>query len=166
MNELHKTNSEKMYLSASLEAVDMNQLSNLIHESEGAFLPSASHPEQTTTQLFELFKDTPDFQPYGYTIAGQLVSYIVALGHKDPSVISIGPMYVTERHRGHGLGVKQVKDFITWAKTSGHTAVYTKTWSGNIPSQKVFRSLGFEIIGIKHGDRANGDSTIEYLRQI
>lgn len=166
MNELYKTNPEKIYRSVSLEPVDMHQLSGLIHESEDAFLPSASHPEQTTTQLFEIFKDMTGFQPYGYKIAGRLISYIIALGHRDPSIISIGPMYVAERHRGHGLGMKQVEDFVAQAKTNGHAAVYTKTWSENTPSRKIFESLGFENIGIKHSDRANGDSTIEYLRQL
>lgn len=145
-----------------LEKVTLHHLAHLIQESEGAFLPSASNPLQTTTQLFEKFKDLPGFQPYAYRINGQLVSYIVALGHKDPSTISIGPMYVAKDYRGQGLGVKQVKAFVEQARVDGYKKIYTKTWSTNISSRKIFESLGFEVVGIKQDDRANGDATIEY----
>lgn len=148
-----------------LRKLRVYDIAALIEESKVAFLPSATNPTQTTIDLFEKLKDVPGFQPYGYVMGDKPISYIVALGHKNPSMISIGPMYVAKEYRGKGLGLKQVSDFIAQAKRDKYHSVYTKTWSKNAASRKIFETIGFEVYGIKQNDRANGDSTIEYTVQ-
>jgi RimJ/RimL family protein N-acetyltransferase len=108
-------------------------------------------------------RQDPKFMPYGYKVDGKPISYIIALGYKDPSTLAIGPMYVATAYQGNGLGTKQVKDFNDIARQQGYSAVFTKTWLGNQASRRIFTSIGFEETGIKPGDRANGDATVKYL---
>ena len=165
MIERNNFNPERQQNSQELATFEFEQLADIIRESDDAFLPPANDPGQTASTLFDKLQHVPGFQPYGFVVDNVPASYIVALGHKVPSTISIGPMYVATDYQGRGLGALQVNMFLDKAKDDGYQAVYTKTWSENLASQRIFESLGFEIIGVIPNDRANGDATIEYMVQ-
>lgn len=157
---------EKLTPDFSLESLSIDEMHEIIKESNNVFLAPASDPTQTTDSLFNSLSKDPGFTALGYKVNGIPISYIIALTNKDPSTVSIGPMYVSTQRQGHGLGQKQVQDFADLARQQGFHAVYTKTWFNNVISRKVFTSLGFTEVGIKSGDRSDGDSTISYLLKL
>lgn len=61
-----------------------------------------------------------------------------------------------------------MRDFLTYAQRGGYRQVYTKTWSGNAASRRLFEdpTIGFERSEIVPHDRANGDDSLGYLRQL
>lgn len=145
-----------------LEQLTLEEMAEIIAESSHSFLAPADDPEQTAEELLDAMRQDPKFMPYGYRVDGKPISYIIALSYKDPAVLAIGPMYVSTTYQGRGLGRMQVQDFNAMAKQHGYSGVFTKTWLGNQASRKIFTTIGFEEIGIKPNDRANGDSTIKY----
>lgn len=157
---------EKLAPNSKLEPIALEEMSDIIEESNNVFLAPASNPAQSTEELLEAMRQDPGFTLLGYKTDGVPISYIVALSYKDPLTVSIGPMYVSAQNRGNGLGRKQVQDFNDRARQQGYRRVYTKTWLNNNASRKVFESLGFVEAGIKSGDRANGDSTISYILEL
>jgi len=148
------------------ETLSVESISALLNESESAFLPSATNPTQTSNEMVESMKDDPNFQILGYEEHNQPISYIVALSHKELNTLSIGPMYIGANHRGLGLGIAQVKEFIEYARLQGYSCVFTKTWSRNTAARHIFDAIGFVATKIKLDDRVDGDSTISYRLDI
>lgn len=154
-----------------LEPLSVAAISALIEEADQAqaFMPSATKPEQTMSGLLDKFQNDPRFQIFGYAVDGHAASFIVALSHgADADTLSIGPMYVGADHRGQGLGRRQVVDFIDIARDQGYQQVYTKTWSGNAASRRIFEdpAIGFRHIETVSHDRANGDDSLGYLLDV
>lgn len=150
----------------TLLRLSMNDLDSIILESEKSFLPSVNNPQETANTLFSRFSQDPLFAIYGYKIEGDTVSYITALGYQDFNSISIGPMFVSNKVQGKGIGKKQVLDFINLYKTKGTNEFFTKTWSSNQKSIRIFLELGFKEYKRHQNDRVNGDDTIEYIFSI
>ncbi len=147
----------------TLSRLSLKDINDLISESENAFLQSASKPHETTRSLLDNFQKDPQFAIYGYIIKSKPASYITALSNKDNNTISIGPMFVSGKHRNSGLGKKQVLDFINLYKNKGANDFFTKTWQNNNASIKIFTDLGFKEIKRHPNDRIDGDSTIDYM---
>jgi len=140
-----------------------SQLDPLIDESRDAFLGSKTKGTLTARELLRKFIGDRHFRAFGVVLDGKIVSYITILSHKGRSdARSIGPMYVSDKVQGLGIGTYQVQELIKYLRRRGVTTVFTKTWSENKRSRAVFESLGFEISSIIEGDRTNGDSTIEH----
>ncbi len=152
--------------SATLRECRPEDISELIAESDTAFLASTKHPNETTTEKFMAFKGDPNFALYVLEVDGRPVSYISALSHTDSSTIAIGPMYVSKDFRGLGFGLRQVEEFIDMYRTKGYMGIFTRTWGANAASKGVFERLGFSLVGTKSNDRVDGDDTLEYLLQI
>ena len=128
-----------------------------------AFLPTRHDEIFDPKKLLQQFQNTKEFQLFSFVNENnEPVSYISILPYK-PCIISIGPMFVSEKARGQGLGKKQVEELIKWSKTENYSSIYTKTWSGNTASRKIFESLGFEKTEEIPNDRINGDASIKYL---
>lgn len=166
MTESTPDNSEREACVVKLEPISLTEMSDLVAESDNAFLAPMSDSSQTTTELLQWMKDEPGFSSLGYKADGIVISYIIGLGHKNDSTITIGPMYVSREYQRRGLGRRQVVDFIEIAKNDGYKNVYTKTWLGNKASRTIFESLGFVESGITPDDRVDGDSTIKYLLEL
>ncbi|HMH70356.1 MAG TPA: GNAT family N-acetyltransferase [Candidatus Saccharimonadales bacterium] len=150
-----------------LAEFDMAIVEPLLEESQGAFLPSKKNPDETLYDTLSYFRSDPEFHILGLQENNVPASYIMAISDKKrPNSLAIGPMYVGEEHRGRGLGKKQVEAFIEYAKAKKCTTVFTKTWGNNEASQAIFNALGFEVESIKEDDRADGDSTVNYLLQL
>lgn len=149
-----------------LEQLTDKQLAPLLFESEHAFLPSKNHPDETATSLVEKFKNDKTYSALGYIVGNKAVSYIVALSGRADDEIAIGPMYVAEKSRGNGLGMRQITDFIQLYTEQNYSSVYTKTWLNNAASRRCFELAGFVEVERHDGDRVDGDSTISYARQI
>ncbi|MFZ2836354.1 MAG: GNAT family N-acetyltransferase [Candidatus Saccharimonadales bacterium] len=149
-----------------LQRLTNEQLLPLLVESEYAFLPTKTHPDETAISLQEKFRNDTRYDTLGYVLGNKALSYITALSGRTADEIAIGPMYVAESSRGNGLGKLQVVEFVELFAEHGYASIYTKTWLGNIASRRSFESLGFIEMDRKDDDRADGDSTISYTLQI
>lgn len=159
MIEIPKPQEEKAPVEFTI--ADVQQL---LDESQHAFLSSMDSPNETMQDRVAFFISDPEFRILGYEEDGVPASYIMALSDRKRSdSLAIGPMYVGKDHRGKGLGKKQLEGFIEYAKEKGCKTIFTKTWAGNEASRLIFDGFGFEVESIKEGDRANGDSTINYV---
>lgn len=145
---------------------DLELASDIFSESNEAFAPPADTPKLTLEDLLVKFSSDPLFQLYAIRIQDQVASYLIRLSGTAASEVAIGPMYVAKQHRREGLGYKQVSDFIQECRRNGFESIYTKTWSSNNASRKIFDTLGFQLIETKGGDRANGDSSLKYRLQL
>ena len=151
---------------SNLKILTDKQLAPLLSESEHAFLPAKSHPNETASSLIQKFKKDKRYDTFGYIVDNKAISYIIALSGRRDEEIAIGPMYVAEDFRGNGYGKQQIADFIQLFTDREYELIYTKTWSRNTASRHSFESLGFAEIDCEDGDRADGDSTISYALPI
>lgn len=65
---------------------------------------------------------------------------------------AIGIDIAEPRFRGEGRGEKAFSAFIHYLFSSGCTAVYTETWSGNFPMIRLAGKCGFEMLQRGHSD--------------
>jgi GNAT superfamily N-acetyltransferase len=143
------------------------EIQTLIEESQHAFLPSKERPNDTVSLLMSHFASDPEFRIFGYKIGDDVASYIVVLSDsKRLHSLAIGPMYVAQKHRGRGIGKRQVEHLKEYARERGSTTIFTKTWSKNAASRAIFESLGFKIESVKLNDRSDGDDTINYRLEL
>lgn len=166
MTENTPISAEKEPAPNVLEQLHLDEMKDILTESNTAFLLSKSEPLQTTESLIAWMQHEPRFIPLGYKRDGVVISYIIGLGQKNDTSIAIGPMYVSVNYQGQGLGRKQVEDFIEIAETQGIKEIHTKTWLGNNASRSIFESLGFVESGIVPEDRVDGDTTIKYRLEL
>lgn len=82
--------------------ISLQSLARLIEESDRAFLAPTDNPTQTTSDLIRKFQNDPLFQPLGYKVNNTPISYVLAIGNKQPNTISLGPMYVSHAHQKKG----------------------------------------------------------------
>jgi GNAT superfamily N-acetyltransferase len=137
-------------------------IEHLITESQFAFVPPASDPEQTAASLFEAYQKVEDFRVQGFVDGDEeAVSYIVTRRARL-GALALGPMYVASSQQGKGLGRRQVEIIVQQAGGQGYDAIHTKTWATNSGSRAIFAGTGFQETETIIGDRANGDATVEY----
>jgi len=150
----------------TFQKTNISQIHQLLEESKDSFLPTRQDKTFNPKLLMQKFEQNPEFQLFNIVNEHNTpVSYITALPYK-PTIISVGPMYVSKNHQGQGLGKKQLQEFINWAKEKHYEEIYAKTWSGNEASKNVFLKLGFQITEEVPNDRINGDSTVKLFLKI
>ena len=153
----------------SLKEVPYSDLTDLMREamdSQG-LLPLTEDVQPFLQVLPELFQSHPDYHPFLFLEnETQPVGFIVALPHREPGTLSIGPMYISRQYRGQGLGYRLVEALIQWAKTYGIAFLSTQTWGRNAPSRRIFEKLGFECVGEQPNTRVDTDGTVRYLLRI
>ena len=66
---------------------------------------------------------------------------------------AIGITVVDPAGRSKGVGTEALRLFIEYMKSRGYPAVYTQTWSGNLPMLRVAEKLGFREVCRKTGIR-------------
>ncbi len=153
----------------SLKEVPYSDLANLVREamdSQG-LLPLTEDIQPFLQVLPGLFESHPNYHPF-LLLENETypVGFIIALPHKEPGTLSIGPMYISRQYRGKGLGHRLVEALIQWAKTHGVACLSTQTGKKNTPSRRIFEKLAFECIGEQPNTRVNADSTVRYLLRI
>lgn len=144
-----------------LARLSVEDIAHLLDESERAFLPPASHPGRTAWDMIEEFQRDPAFILFGYTDSyGNAQTYIAGRSHTEPGAIRMGPMYVSRRAQGQGVGKQQMVDFASTMFCLGYRSIYTQTWAANKASLAAMRSVGFtETLRIPD-DRVNGDTSV------
>ena len=151
----------------SLQVVQLKEIEDMVHESAPEFMDSINSKEDIY-QLLLQFSQQPNF----YLLVlknnlNEIAGYISNINYKNlTDTAAIGPMYISKRYRGLGLGKLQVELFMKYIKLKGFKKVITKTWSSNKGSRRIFEELGFNIDKITENDRANGDSTIKYIKDL
>jgi RimJ/RimL family protein N-acetyltransferase len=140
----------------------LNDVKELIKESNNSFLPSSTSPHIDTDSLIKKFVRDSNFKIYGYRNNHLPVTYIIALSYKHKHQIAIGPMFVKDSMRGKKLGKLQVSEFMKIYKNLGFKEVFTKTWLSNEASKKIFTELGFRELSRIPKDRIDGDATVIY----
>jgi len=90
------------------------------------------------------------------------LGFLVLLLHPEDNTMSIGPMYICQKHQGKGLGIRLVREAVQWAKAQGADKIFTQTWGQNIRSQRVFERFYFQRTQEIPDTRINGDSTVKY----
>lgn len=75
------------------------------------------------------------------TIAG-----CVALQPFTPGIAEMKRLYVVPEHRGNHLGKQLAESIIQEAARSGYEKIYLDTMKEMVTAQKLYHSLGFEII--------------------
>lgn len=83
------------------------------------------------------------------------VSRYTDLGYMDNSdkIPAIGIDLPEQSARAKGAGTEALRLFIEYLRGRGYPAVYTQTWSGNLPMLRVAEKLGFREICRKVGIR-------------
>lgn len=137
-----------------------------IAEQENIFVKSKDDANKTITEIVSHFKDNKDYHPFKVDCDGITVGFITSFPYKTIDTLSLGVMYILEEHRGKGYGKEMVDLFIQCAEPLGFKKIFTKTWSKNISSQKLFIDFDFIEVGKKLNDRVDGDDTMEYLKII
>ena len=137
-----------------------------IAEQENIFVKSKDDANKTIADIVFHFKDNKDYHPFKVDCDGITVGFITSFPYKTIDTLSLGVMYILEEHRGKGYGKEMVDLFIQCAEPLGFKKIFTKTWSKNISSQKLFIDFDFIEVGKKLNDRVDGDDTMEYLKII
>lgn len=133
-------------------------------DKEKAFVKSKHDSDKTLYEVMKDFSNSDVFRIFEILNEEKTcVGIITAFPYKDPNTLSLGIMYILPEHRRKGLGKMMVELFIDYAKEKGFNSIYTKTWSSNVSSNKIFNDLGFKEIGREENDRVNGDSTVKYI---
>lgn len=146
--------------------ISLDEASSLITESCRAFLPPAVAPDETAKDLFNRFQDLDSFKVFGFVENIPLTYITIFKPYPDRrSTLVIGPMYVGASYRHQGLGKRQVKEIIFWAKANRIHELLTKTWGANSDSRHIFENLGFVEMK-RNRDRADGSETISYTLAI
>jgi RimJ/RimL family protein N-acetyltransferase len=140
------------------------QIQHIVDEAdkEGRFLPQKEEPNFKVSELFKYFMNNKDFYIFAFMEGTHITGFISILPTNEENTLSIGPMYISQRYQGHGLGKKQVIEVIKWAKDKNIKKLYTKTWGQNFRSRRIFESLGFTFVTEISCARINGDSTVKY----
>jgi RimJ/RimL family protein N-acetyltransferase len=136
---------------------------------EKAFLSSIEEGEKTIYEVVEYFQNGKNFQLFEILNKNQTIGLISSFPNPkrfDETVLSIGAMYILPENRGKGIGKKALKLFLENAKKRGFKKAFTKTWSSNKASNKIFQEVGFKEESRIKNDRINGDDTIEYLLEM
>lgn len=85
---------------------------------------------------------------------GWVSSYTDTDYHPNPDKLpAIGITIVDPAGRSKGAGTEALRLFIEYLKGRGYPAVYTQTWSGNLPMLRVAEKLGFREVCRKVGIR-------------
>ena len=80
----------------------------------------------------------------GGTVAGYLAASCSVSPHRNQNpVADIETMFVSESHRGQGLGTKLVNAFTDWAREQGAIHHEVMAWSGNRRTLSFYRRHGF-----------------------
>ncbi len=132
-------------------------------QEENVFIKSKKDSELTITEILEQFENDPKFAIYTLFKGRKRIGFITAFPNDDTDTVSIGVMYIKPKYRGRGFGKVMVELFIKQSKRLGYKKIFTKTWSSNTASTKVFLDLGFIETERKENDRVNGDDTVKYL---
>lgn len=150
-----------------LKEVDITSISDLIQESISDFIPTST----SKGDILDFIKSASQEENF-YLFAlkdrnGNLAGYITNVKYKnDLYTAAIGPMFISQKFRGRGLGKLQVELFLNFVKSKGFKKVITKTWGNNKGSRKIFGELGFLVEKIDQNDRIDGDSTIKYVLEL
>lgn len=131
-----------------------------------AFLPEKDDPDFKVVNFLKGYINRDSFYLYELTDGLSAVGFVSILPTKDENMLAIGPMYISKKHRGLGLGKRLVDEIINWAQSKKVHKLFTKTWGQNAQSRKIFESLGFICAEEKLNQRINGDSTVKYIYDI
>ncbi len=103
-------------------------------------------PENVTRWKFEV---TADGEHIGW------VSWYTDLGYLDnpEKIPAIGIDLPEQSARSMGAGTEALRLFIEYLRNKGYPAVYTQTWSGNLPMIRVAEKLGFREVCRRVGIR-------------
>ena len=98
-----------------------------------------SMPEEALRQKFEIECD-------GVHVG--CVSRYTDLGYmENPEGIPAVGLFIPDvEKRRKGIGTAALMQFIEYLHANGYGAVYTQTWSGNIPMVKLAEKLGFREV--------------------
>jgi GNAT superfamily N-acetyltransferase len=151
-----------------LVEAEYSDLSDLIREAKGvnAFLPIKEDEEPFLDSMGQ-FEGLPDHHFFLFREEGSAaVGFAVVLPHREAGVLTIGPVYVSERHRGRGLGGQMLEELITWSRLRGVRGLFTETWGRNDRSRRLLEAAGFRFLGEKPLTRVDGDSTVQYFLEL
>lgn len=136
-----------------------------IAESENIFVKCINDSNKTLFDIVKDFEGNKNLHLFLVYDDNNIVGIITSFPYREADTLSLGVMYILKEYRGKGYGNEMVKLFLTNAKSLGFKKVFTKTWSSNESSKKIFKNLGFCIIERKLRDRINGDDTIKYIKE-
>lgn len=137
-----------------------------IADKENIFVNSLKDSSKSIFEVVKYFNGKKDFHLFEVINDEISIGFISSFPGKQEGMLSLGVMYILPQHRGKGYGIKMVELFIDYAKSRGFQRVFTKTWSSNIGSNRIFTELGFVETENIPNDRENGDATIKYMKDI
>lgn len=139
----------------------------LLEEADNDFVPPISQSSGTFGDDFGssggYFAEMLKEKIVVADVAGEIVGFIAFIpnhrleGVGDCLYLTTG--VVRRDFRGRGVG-KKIAEYIISKET--WNAVCTRTWSTNEKSQRVLRSLGFEIFNVIKDHRGTGIDTYYY----
>lgn len=140
-------------------------IEELVEEAEvtQAFVPTRGDESPYLLNLFEYFQQKCECR-FFLLLDDQRtkLGFLIFLLHLEDNTVSIGPMFIGQKHQGQGLGIRLVKEAVQWAKAQGADKIFMQTWGQNVRSQRVFERLHFQRIQEIPDTRINGDSTVKY----
>lgn len=145
--------------------VDINEIRDVINESDEGhyFLPHKEEPDFKASELFGYFIQTfGTVNLFSCLIDNNITGFVSILPSDEVGVMSIGPMFISPKYQGLGLGKLQVEKVMEWAKDKSLKKLYTKTWGQNLRSRHIFESLNFTLQEVVMDQRINGDSSVKY----
>lgn len=150
----------------TLEKITTKELKHIldIAEKENIFVKGTDDANMSITDIVLHFGKGKDFHPFKVVEGDKTIGFITSFPYKEKDTLSLGVMYTLKEYRGKGYGREMIALFLDYAKFLGYKKVFTKTWSKNIPSNTLFKSLGFIETRRKLKDRIDGDDTVEYLK--
>lgn len=92
----------------------------------------------------------PHFGYFGYFENQKLVAYVQLIHNTFPKQQHTGRIYnltVQKKLQGKGIGRQLMNHVLQQAQQAGLEIVFLSCLSDNIPAQKLYESLGFELCG-------------------
>jgi ribosomal protein S18 acetylase RimI-like enzyme len=85
---------------------------------------------------------------YGAMDKGKLIGFILAVNRNWNNTMYIENLFVSEFHRGRGVGHKLIDQIKLVAKASGFRLIELETQNTNVPAIEFYLRQGFELTGI------------------
>jgi len=149
-----------------MEQINVSEITNLIQMSDSEFVRHNHSPNTSILDKLLEWETCGTLSLYKSYFQLITTGYISLYKSTNLNEISIGPMFVAANYRRRGIGSGQVKYVLNWSKANKFNTIQSRTWRGNIASQKIFHHFEFSLVNVNSAARVNGDDTLNYSKKL